>query len=183
MSQFWGSNNSHQGTKRLHYIYKWTSTCSLLTFWQRDYGAVKRQDDLELWRKAREKSARLILCFEAPPRPCSTSASGQAGGTTRGKLLSARRYRCQPDKGVPSLAVMVTLSQQRSYCNIPAIWHSSFSIPLQTMSLPHNEFQIFLFVCFLQYLWYPWLQQKEQGKKKPNAKTLLLDLFLFMPHV
>lgn len=55
-SQFWVSNNSHRWTKRLNCIYKWTSSYSLLTFWQADYRAVKQQEDSELWRKARKKS-------------------------------------------------------------------------------------------------------------------------------
>lgn len=123
-------------------------------------------------KSQKKKCARLILRFETPPRPCSTAASGQAGGTAMGKLLSARRYRWQPDEGVPSLAVMVTLSQQRSYCHIPAIWRSSFRVPLQKLNLPHNGFKtVFLFVFCCIYN-VPDFSRKNGAKREHTQKAL-----------
>lgn len=119
--------------------------------------------------KPGKKSARLILCFETPPRPCSTSASGQADGTTMGKLLSERHYRC-----LPSWAVMVTLSQQCSYCNSPAIWHLSFSMPLQKLNLPHNEFKIVVSVCFFCSIYNTAdFSRKDEGMQNLSAQPVV----------
>lgn len=148
-----------------------------LTAWLWSCQATRRLITVE--KSQKKKSARLILRFETLPRPCSTSASGQAGGTTMGKLLSERHYRCLPNEGLPSWAVMVTLSQQRSYCNNPAIWHSSFSMPFQKLNLPHNEFKIVVSVCFFAVFIIP-LTSAERTKE---CKTFLLTLSLVMPNV
>lgn len=152
----------------------------LLTAWLQSCQAKRRLITVE---KSQRNSARLILRFATPPRPLfhiSIWPGRQVAPPGGSCCQQTARYRCQPDEGVPSWAVVVTLSQQRSYCNIPAIWHSSFSMALQRLNLPLNKFKI-LFFCKMYHI--PDFSGKNLEKKKPHAKTFLLKLLLDLPHV
>lgn len=111
VSRFWVSNNSDRGAKRHDCIYKWTSTRSLLAFWQLDYGAVKQKDVLSLWRKARETLPDWSFALQHRPDPCSTSASGQAG-----------RWHHQGEAAVSKLPA-IAASQTRGFRHEPSWSH------------------------------------------------------------
>lgn len=169
MSQFWVSNNSGRGTKRHDCIYKWTSTRSLLAFWQLDYRAVKQKDVLSLWRKASETLPDWSLALQRRPDPVPHQHLARQVAPPGGSCCQqTARYRCQPDEGAPSWAVVVTLSQQRSYCNIPAIWHSSFSMALQRLNLPLNKLKILFFakcIIFLTSVERTWKKRNLMQKR------------------
>lgn len=138
-----------------------------LTAWLQSCQAKRRLITVE---KSQWNSARLILGFATAPQPCSTSASGQAGGTTRGKLLSANCPLSLPARwggsvmsrrGHTITTAHATVTFQPSDTHLSA-WHYKGWICHSTNWRSY----------FLQNVLYSWLQWKEPGKKETSRKNV-----------